>query len=60
MHTGMTDTPRDVYAQHHPIDFNTLANLGPLRGPAGVWQGTSRPAHPAHGHWANRCRHHAL
>jgi hypothetical protein len=39
MHAGMTDAPRDVYAQHHPIDFNTLANLGPLRGP---WPASGR------------------
>jgi hypothetical protein len=33
-------TPTDIYTEPHPIDVNTLANLGPLRALAGVWQGT--------------------
>ncbi|MGL4768026.1 MAG: FABP family protein [Formosimonas sp.] len=30
----------DIYTEPHPIDVNTLANLGPLAPMAGVWQGT--------------------
>lgn len=30
----------DIYTEPNPIDFNTLANLGPLAPMAGVWQGT--------------------
>jgi hypothetical protein len=29
----------DVYTEPANIDFDTLANLGPLKGMAGVWQG---------------------
>jgi hypothetical protein len=29
----------DVYTEPANIDFNTLANLGPLKGIAGVWRG---------------------
>ena len=36
----MSDTPRDIYTEPHPVDVDTLANLGPLRRLAGVWQGT--------------------
>jgi hypothetical protein len=37
----MTDNfTDDVYTEPADIDFNTLANLGPLKGMAGVWQGT--------------------
>lgn len=32
--------PADIYTEPRDIDVNTLANLGPLRGMAGVWQGT--------------------
>jgi hypothetical protein len=35
-----TPHPTDIYTEPHPIDVNTLANLGPLRGMAGVWQGS--------------------
>ena len=31
---------QDIYTEPNPIDFNTLANLGPLAPMAGVWQGT--------------------
>ncbi|MFM2342399.1 MAG: hypothetical protein RLZZ592_2052, partial [Pseudomonadota bacterium] len=34
------EIPKDIYTEPHPIDVDTLANLGPLRGMAGVWQGT--------------------
>ena len=36
----MSDTPQDIYTEPYPIDVNTLAHLGPLRGLAGIWQGT--------------------
>ena len=36
----MSDTTQDIYTEPHPVDVNTLANLGPLRGLAGIWQGT--------------------
>jgi hypothetical protein len=36
----MSDFPADIYTEPHPVDVDTLHNLGPLRGMAGVWQGT--------------------
>ncbi len=36
----MSDFPKDIYTEPRDIDVNTLANLGPLRALAGVWQGT--------------------
>ena len=30
---------QDIYTEPNPIDFNTLANLGPLAPMAGVWRG---------------------
>jgi hypothetical protein len=36
----MTIPSKDIYTEPHPIDVDTLANLGPLRALAGVWQGT--------------------
>ena len=36
----MSDFPADIYSEPTNLDFNTLANLGPLRGMAGVWEGT--------------------
>lgn len=35
----MTDFPEDIYTEPSSIDVDTLNNLGPLRGMAGVWQG---------------------
>jgi len=35
----MSDFPRDIYTEPSNIDVNTLANLGPLHGMAGIWQG---------------------
>jgi hypothetical protein len=35
----MNDFAADIYSEPRDIDFNTLANLGPLRGMAGIWQG---------------------
>lgn len=36
----MSDFPKDIYTEPRDVDVNTLANLGPLRGMAGIWQGT--------------------
>lgn len=36
----MRDFPEDIFTEPATIDVNTLANLGPLRGMAGVWVGT--------------------
>jgi hypothetical protein len=36
----MSDFPTDIYTEPTDIDVHTLNNLGPLRGMAGVWQGT--------------------
>ena len=36
-HTGY---PTDIYTEPSDVDVDTLANLGPLRALAGVWQGT--------------------
>ena len=36
----MSDFPKDIYTEPAPIDVDTLANLGPLRAMAGLWQGT--------------------
>jgi len=35
----MTPFPEDIYTEPSHVDVNTLGNLGPLRGMAGVWQG---------------------
>jgi hypothetical protein len=39
LHGAMSDFPKDIYTEPQGIDVNTLANLGPLRAMAGVWQG---------------------
>ena len=36
----MNQYPDDIYSEPSPVDVNTLRNLGPLRGMAGVWQGS--------------------
>jgi hypothetical protein len=36
----MTDFPADIYTEPRDVDVDTLANLGPLRGLAGIWEGT--------------------
>jgi len=36
----MDTFPADIYTEPSSIDVNTLNNLGPLRGVAGVWTGT--------------------
>ena len=35
----MDQFPEDIYAEPSNIDVDTLKNLGPLRGMAGIWQG---------------------
>jgi hypothetical protein len=35
----MSGFPDDIYTEPSSIDLDTLRNLGPLRGMAGVWQG---------------------
>lgn len=35
----MNEFPQDIYTEPSNIDFDTLNNLGPLRGMAGIWQG---------------------
>lgn len=36
----MSDFPDDIYTEPANVDLDTLNNLGPLRGMAGVWKGT--------------------
>lgn len=36
----MNDFPDDIYTEPKDIDVDTLKNLGPLRGLAGIWEGT--------------------
>lgn len=36
----MTQYSEDIYTEPTDVDLNTLANLGPLTGMAGIWQGT--------------------
>ncbi len=35
----MSQFPEDIYTEPSDIDVDTLRNLGPLRGIAGIWQG---------------------
>jgi len=35
----MSDFPKDIYTEPSDLDFNTLRNLGPLAGMAGIWTG---------------------
>lgn len=35
----MSEYSADIYTEPFPQDVNTLANLGPLRGMAGIWEG---------------------
>jgi len=35
----MSELPSDIYTEPEDIDVDTLANLGPLTGLAGVWEG---------------------
>ena len=36
----MADVPTDIYTEPADQDGDTLRNLGPLRGLAGIWEGT--------------------
>ena len=36
----MSDFPDDIYTEPRGVDVDTLRNLGPLRGLAGIWEGT--------------------
>ena len=36
----MDGYPEDIYTEPFNVDVDTLANLGPLRGMAGIWQGS--------------------
>ena len=36
----MTDHLKDIYTEPENVDVDTLANLGPLTGMAGIWEGT--------------------
>jgi hypothetical protein len=38
--TAHAPFPSDIYTEPKGVDVNTLANLGPLSGMAGIWQGT--------------------
>src|SRR5258706_10493286 len=38
-HTSMNQFPEDIYTEPSNLDVDTLANLGPLRGIAGIWEG---------------------
>ena len=35
----MSDFPKDIYTEPHPVDVDTLKNLGPLTAMAGIWKG---------------------
>jgi len=35
----MNEFPEDIYSEPEDIDVDTLANLGPLTGLAGIWEG---------------------
>lgn len=35
----MSEFPKDIFTEPSDVDVNTLANLGPLTGMAGVWEG---------------------
>jgi hypothetical protein len=36
----MSDFPKDIYTEPEDLDVDTLGNLGPLTGMAGIWEGT--------------------
>jgi len=40
MTTPSNAFPEDIYTEPSNLDVDTLRNLGPLRGMAGIWQGT--------------------
>lgn len=35
----MSEFPKDIYTEPTDVDVDTLSNLGPLSGMAGIWQG---------------------
>lgn len=37
---NVSEFPADIYTEPSDLDFDTLSNLGPLSGMAGIWQGT--------------------
>jgi hypothetical protein len=37
---NMQDFPEDIYTEPSNLDVDTLKNLGPLTGMAGIWEGT--------------------
>jgi hypothetical protein len=36
----MSDFPEDIFTEPADVDVDTMANLGPLRAMAGIWEGT--------------------
>ena len=40
MERALTDYAADIFTEQDDIDVDTLANLGPLSGLAGIWEGT--------------------
>ena len=40
----MIQFPDDIYTEPSNVDVDTLKNLGPLRGMAGIWQGNASRA----------------
>ena len=42
----MDAIPADIFTEPAEVDPDTLANLGPLRPMAGVWEGRGRDEHP--------------
>ena len=37
----MSQFPEDIYTEPSNVDVDTLKNLGPLRGMAGIWEGVA-------------------
>src|SRR6185295_14809482 len=56
MRVKMTRTRApDIYTEPSDVDFDTLANLGPLTALAGIWEGEGTDVHPvADGELAER------
>ena len=42
----MTRYPADIYTEPSDVDVDTLKNLGPLRGMAGIWEGRGLDVNP--------------
>ena len=47
--TAMADAVRDIFTEPEDVDPDTLANLGPLRRLAGVWEGAQGPGRQPQG-----------